>query len=200
MGQLVNINTPNLLNGVSQQAEQLRRSTQAVDQINAVSSLIDGLKKRPPTNNIKKVYNTGTVTTSNYTGFVIDRSSTEKHHVGITATSSAASLTITDLVTPASIVSIIDESGNPVDSADLVYLRTNNPKDDLRATVVEDFIFITNKSKQVALTSDTSTSPNPSGLVFIKQVQDGAKYWVDLWTSSSGSGTADYWNVYSRCE
>jgi hypothetical protein len=38
MGQLVNINTPNLLNGISQQAEQLRRSTQAVDQINAVSS------------------------------------------------------------------------------------------------------------------------------------------------------------------
>lgn len=197
MGQLVNINTPNLLNGVSQQAEQLRRSTQAVDQINAVSSLIDGLKKRPPTNNIKKVYNTGTVTTSNYTGFTIDRSSTEKHHVGIVSTSSTASLTITDLVTPSSTVSIIDETGNAVDSADLAYLRTNNPKDDLRATVVEDFIFITNKSKQVALTADTSANPNPSGLVFIKQVQDGAQYWVDLWTSASGSGTPDYTGTFT---
>jgi len=43
---LVNVNVPNLLNGVSQQADPLRFVTQGKEQINGMSSIVSGLTKR----------------------------------------------------------------------------------------------------------------------------------------------------------
>lgn len=43
---LVNVNVPNLLNGVSQQADPLRFATQGKEQINGMSSVVSGLTKR----------------------------------------------------------------------------------------------------------------------------------------------------------
>lgn len=43
---LVNVNVPNLLNGVSQQADPLRFATQGKEQINGMSSIVNGLTKR----------------------------------------------------------------------------------------------------------------------------------------------------------
>lgn len=43
---LLNVNVPNLLNGVSQQADPLRFATQGGEQINGMSSIVSGLTKR----------------------------------------------------------------------------------------------------------------------------------------------------------
>jgi hypothetical protein len=43
---LINVNVPNLLNGVSQQADPLRFATQGGEQINGMSSIVSGLTKR----------------------------------------------------------------------------------------------------------------------------------------------------------
>ena len=51
---LVSRTIPNLVQGVSQQPEVLRLSSQATTQINGFSSVVEGLKKRPPTNYIAK--------------------------------------------------------------------------------------------------------------------------------------------------
>ena len=47
---LVSRTIPNLVQGVSQQPEVLRLSSQATSQVNGFSSVVEGLKKRPPTN------------------------------------------------------------------------------------------------------------------------------------------------------
>ena len=52
---LVSRTIPNLVQGVSQQPEVLRLSSQATTQLNGFSSVVEGLKKRPPTNNIAKL-------------------------------------------------------------------------------------------------------------------------------------------------
>ena len=52
---LVSRTIPNLVQGVSQQPEVLRLSSQATAQINGFSSVVEGLKKRPPTNYIAKL-------------------------------------------------------------------------------------------------------------------------------------------------
>ena len=52
---LVNVSYPNLLNGVSQQADQLRFSSQGQEQINGMSSVVDGLSKRNPTEHCFKL-------------------------------------------------------------------------------------------------------------------------------------------------
>ena len=54
---LVSKNIPNLINGVSQQPPALRLASQAEAQENGFSDIVDGLKKRPPTqlkNKLKK--------------------------------------------------------------------------------------------------------------------------------------------------
>ena len=51
---LVSRTIPNLVQGVSQQPEVLRLSSQATSQVNGFSSVVEGLKKRPPTNYIAK--------------------------------------------------------------------------------------------------------------------------------------------------
>ena len=55
MGRIVNHAIPNLINGVSNQPETLRLSSQAEAQENGMSSVVEGLKKRPPTEFIKKI-------------------------------------------------------------------------------------------------------------------------------------------------
>ena len=63
---LVSRTIPNLVQGVSQQPEVLRLSSQATEQINGFSSVVEGLKKRPPTNHVAKI-STGTFSTGGLT-------------------------------------------------------------------------------------------------------------------------------------
>ena len=46
MGRIINHAIPNLINGVSQQPETLRLSSQATSQVNGLRSDLEGLKKR----------------------------------------------------------------------------------------------------------------------------------------------------------
>ena len=50
---LVSKSIPNLINGVSQQPPTLRLESQGEEQENGLSDVVDGLKKRPPTEFIK---------------------------------------------------------------------------------------------------------------------------------------------------
>ena len=52
---LINHSIPNLINGVSQQSESLRLGSQAESQVNGLASVVEGLKKRTPTEFIKRM-------------------------------------------------------------------------------------------------------------------------------------------------
>ena len=191
MGQLVNINTPNLLNGVSQQAQQLRRTTQASEQINASSDLLFGLQKRQGTEFVKHL--TNITPTTAFHGFVTDRNGLEQHYITI----SSDGISITDLLNPEAVVAVHNKAGLPVSTQDLAYLQCSDYKTQLNSSVVEDFIFITNKEKKVEMSLDKTTKLSPSSLVFCKQVSNGAVYWVDLWTSATGTGVANYSGTFT---
>tara|TARA_R100000152_G_C6781011_1_gene214666 strand:+ start:1153 stop:4149 length:2997 start_codon:yes stop_codon:yes gene_type:complete len=64
----VSSSIPNLINGVSQQAPEVRLPTQAEVQENGLSSVVNGLEKRPGTEHIKKLSG---VTASNVTNAFI---------------------------------------------------------------------------------------------------------------------------------
>lgn len=55
---LVSTTIPNLVNGVSQQPYALRLASQAEEQINGYSSVVDGLRKRPALKLMKRIFNT----------------------------------------------------------------------------------------------------------------------------------------------
>ena len=141
---LVSTSIPNLLNVVSQQPPPLRQLTQGETQTNALSSVIDGLIKRPPTEHIAKIINTSL---SNAAIHVVDRGVNNRHIIVVTATSSSAQMYVFDL------------AGNSVtanaSATNLQYLYCNNPAQDLQFLTVADFTFVVNRTKTAAMGSAT---------------------------------------------
>ena len=70
---LISNNIPNLINGVSQQPPSLRLASQAEEQINGLSDVVTGLKKRPPTEHTN-VLRKGSPTGSTFTTTELNRS------------------------------------------------------------------------------------------------------------------------------
>ena len=79
---LINRVIPNLVQGVSQQPEVLRLPSQASVQENGFSSVVEGLKKRPPTEYVAKI-SSNTNFDSAYI-HTINRDSSERYIVTFT--------------------------------------------------------------------------------------------------------------------
>ena len=129
---LVSRTIPNLVQGVSQQPEILRLPSQADEQVNGFSSVVEGLKKRPPSKHIAKIS-----TTSFANSFVhtINRDVTERYVISI----SANSIKVYEI--DGTERTVVAQTGA------LNYLDATNPKQDYVATTVADFTFILNKQK-----------------------------------------------------
>jgi hypothetical protein len=147
---LVSTAIPNLLNGISQQPQTLRQITQGEEQINATSSVIDGLVRRPPTEHIAKIISSAV---SGASVHIVNRDADDQYIVVISATTSSATIqifsldgTVTTCTTP--------------DGVD--YLFCANPAQDLEFLTVADYTFVVNKTKtvgmEVAVTNGNVTS------------------------------------------
>lgn len=169
---LVNGSFPSLSNGISQQPDSMRLPTQGISQVNGMSSLMDGLGKRPPTTHLAKLSNANG--TDFYTHF-IDRDSTEKYIV----------LIYKDHIQ----VSGIDGTVYPVygTPADFAYLNCATPYKNLKCLSVADTTFILNRGVKTAL-SATLTPPRPNDtLVWVRSGSYATDYKV---TIAGTSGTA----------
>ena len=137
---LVSTSIPNLLNGVSQQPSALRQVTQGETQVNALSSVIDGLVKRPPTEHIAKIIGSSV---SDAAIHVVDRGVDNRHVIVITATASSSAMYVFSL----------DGTSLTVNASatDLQYLYCTNPSKDLQFLTVADYTFVVNRTKTVAM-------------------------------------------------
>ena len=80
---LINTSVPNLIQGVSQQPDTLKYDGQCQEQINALSSVTDGLCKRPNTNLLRHA---NAEIGENAFVHSINRSESEKYILIITST------------------------------------------------------------------------------------------------------------------
>ena len=189
---LINTSVPNLIQGVSQQPDTLKYDGQCKEQINAYSSVSDGLKKRPNANLVK--YD-ATEVGENAFVHTINRSESEKYLMVITP----STLTVHNL-TGSGTMRYNDGSTTPIAlSSTAPYLATSNPRENLKAITVGDNTWIVNKTvttqmSQVA--SDISDDVNENeALIFVKQAGYDKKYEVsvlgtnkDVTTTDSGEG------------
>lgn len=155
---------PNLINGVSQQAGPLRQSSQAEVQVNAMSTPVEGLKKRPPLEFVSQL------TPSTYADaflHTINRDSTERYQVIIVD----EDLFVYDIDGTEKTVAFPDGK---------TYLATSTPSESLKAITIADYTFIINKEIEVAMAATVSASNENAGFVFVKQAVDGATYKVTL--------------------
>ena len=140
---LITRSIPNLIGGVSQQPEILRLENQATEQVNDFSGVVEGLKKRPPTAHVSKISSS---TLTNAFIHTINRDANERYIVVI----SDGFITVYTVSGTSKNVVMQTNASN--------YLTSSNPRGEFKALTVNDYTYILNTSKTVAMDSST-TSP-----------------------------------------
>jgi len=184
---LINTSLPNLVQGVSQQPDTLRFDGQCEDQLNALSSVADGLKKRPNTRYLSELISTA-VADGAFVHF-INRDKDEKYV----------------LIINNNIVRVFDilnfsqvnysgpgaSSGSGMSSNEYLHVPSGtNPKDVLKALTINDNTFILNTTKNVGRTNSKSAAltDDNKAIVFIKQADYETEYTIEV--------TDEFGNVY----
>lgn len=202
---LINTSVPNLIQGVSQQPDATRFAGQGEEQENALSSVAEGLKKRPNTRHVGKLLDEA-IGEESFVHF-IDRSNTEKYVLIHDGTSlyafntlsgeeasiqvgtniykksfTSAQVTAHNTASPSNTTTYV-ATGYPVSST---YLDSLTPLDVLKALTVADTTFLLNTTKTVALKQDSNgavaLTPELSkkSLIFIKQGDYEKEYGITI--------------------
>ncbi|MFN3914737.1 MAG: hypothetical protein ACK4K3_07440 [Aquabacterium sp.] len=165
---LVSRSIPGLFGGVSQKIPALRNPTQGSAQDNGISTVVDGLFKRPGTRHVATLPVTGpgglSVANSagRATGHFVDRSSRGRHVLVLTN----GGLMLYDLNT-----------GQPQEvlaPQGFSYLQSAAPEKAFRCLTVADTTFIVNTEVIPRLTADT-TPTNPVNEVYVNVRQVASK-------------------------
>jgi hypothetical protein len=155
---------PNLINGVSQQPSTLRLASQATGQVNFLSSVVDGLKRRPGSRHVAKVSETRWDSAFLHT---INRDQAERYLVSI----KDGALTVLEAET-----GVARTVNAP---AGFGYL-SGGTKDSYRAVTVADYTFLVNKTKGVTLSSSTTPARVNQAMITVKSGNYGKQYKVYL--------------------
>lgn len=191
---LITTSVPNLVQGVSQQPDNLRHSGQAENQVNALSSVVDGLTKRPNTDFVKAV-DTYPLPTKTH---VFKRDADNKHAFLFGHNTLQAVLDVQDLANGNDItVSISSTAQSYLNSA-------TSPTQSLRALTVADYTFVANDQVTIKSGNTVSTPLEKEALVFVKQGAASTEYSIKIdnvtttrdnsshnWNSSSSTDVAE---------
>jgi len=168
---------PSLLQGMTQQAPELRNANKADFQSNFISDPAAGLARRAGTDHVRKVPG---LQNPNQT-FVkwIRRDETEKYCV----TFDGVALRVFGLDGREYIVQ--------ADAAAISYISASNPKKKLRSLTLADTTLILNTEKTVAMSPDVSPALAKLAVVWIKQGNYGQTYTVRLAEGDAYDTTPD---------
>lgn len=168
---LISGSIPNLINGVSQQPSSLRLKTQAQKQINGLSTVVEGLKKRPPTEHIRKLDGTSDLT--NAFVHVMRRDENEWYYLIITDNN----------------IRVIDKDGAdmPMVGGAGYLSGISQPQTQISATTIADFTFILNKTKTVEAGTSLTQNRNPESLIYVKQGDYKTDYIVSVYNENGST-------------
>ena len=166
MANLVGYTIPNLIQGISMQPDASRDPTQGETQVNGMSSLAEGLRKREGTEVIAKV------STSSYGDVFfhqILRDSGEKYLVVI----GTSAIKVYDLEGN-------EKTVNPATNAFNYFSSVVSAKTDIRAATIADYTFISSIKVSPAMTSSTAPATSRpaahEALVWVKAANYGNTY------------------------
>ena len=160
---------PNLIQGVSLQPDAQRDPSQGAIQINGVSSIAEGLRKRDSSRTLAKVSATPFGDAFFHT---ILRDQKEEYIAVITNTG----------------IQVFDLAGNPInvvkDSGAYSYLSgITDARQQIRAVTIADYTWITNTTKATAMdpaTAPVTSRPPHECLIWVKQAAYGNEYKVNI--------------------
>ena len=176
---LINTAVPNLIQGVSQQPDATRFAGQCEEQENALSSVADGLKKRPNTRHIARLMTTA-ISENSFVHF-INRSDSEKYVVIHDGYCLKAYNTISG------VEATINGSTGGLNISAGDYLDSSNPRAELKGLTIADSTLLLNSSKAVAPKLAKTSALPKEALVYIAQGDYSKRYQVDVEVVTAGN-------------
>lgn len=175
---LISQSIKNLKGGISQQPDILRYPDQGSRQVNGWSSETEGLQKRPPMVFLKTLGDSDALGQAPYI-HLINRDESEQYYAVFTGSD----------------IRVFDLAGNEKqvrypNGSD--YIKTDNPRNDLRMVTVADYTFIVNRN--VVVQKDTASvnlpnyNPKQDGLINVR----GGQYGRELIVHINGKDVAKY--------
>jgi hypothetical protein len=160
---LLNTSIPNLAQGVSQQPDNLRYPGQCDEQVNAWSTVVEGLVKRP---NSRFLYDTdlGANVSSNLFSHYVDRDEQNKYVITYDSVNGLKAFDLTANVKTSIHINVPSIAASN-------YLSTSNPLQDLRALTIADSTFLVNTQKTIQRNTDEefrTADLETDALVFVK--------------------------------
>lgn len=181
---LINTSVPNLIQGVSQQPDTTRYAGQGEEQENALSSVVKGLVKRPPTQFLGELFSDSVASSDGDilpTAFIdfIERSDDERYVLIIDNDKLRIFRIETDTQTGIEECSI-DVNGvtktSGVDIGTNDYLYSTTGSQNIKTLTIGDTTLITNTAKAVQQGTTTTPSIPDEAVVFIKQADYEKEY------------------------
>ncbi|MGL6086421.1 MAG: hypothetical protein ACRC29_10960 [Enterobacterales bacterium] len=156
-----------LIQGMSQQPPAVRLDGQVTYQLNMVSDVVDGVKTRPGTTNVKAILSN-----------MLDNSHFHHYRRGDDVEEYFI------VTQPHSLPQVFDKSGNActveVEGDPTSYIHSANPAKSLRMLTIADFTFIVNTEKTVRAKSTKSAPVGDTALVFSAYGQYGTTYNIKI--------------------
>lgn len=163
---LISQTIPNLINGVSQQPYTLRLASQCEEQVNTLPSVVEGLRKRPPTKHVARVIPAPTPV--NAFTHQINRDANERYEV----IAVNGNLKVYRLSDGQEIVVSFPNGTS--------YLTTLNPLEDFEALTVADYTFFLNRASTVLEDADLVPPRGFEALCWVKQVEFSTTYTIQV--------------------
>ena len=183
---LISSSIPNFVNGVSQQPFTLRLISQGEVQENGLSTVSQGLKKRPPTQHLKKIQSSPV---GNCFIHTLNRDVSERYVAVVTN----GDLKIYDVLGNEKTVAFPNGKG---------YLSAASPSTSFSAVTVADYTFLVNKTKTVVAGTATIATRPYEALLNVKAGNYGKDYNVLIngslaasYTTPDGSSPAHSVNI-----
>ena len=160
---LITTDIPNLIGGVSQQPDVMRLISQCEVQENAVGSVVEGLKKRPPTESVGSLIQS---VASDAFIHHVNRDANEQYFLVVDGGGTVKAF---DMAGNTKTVTVDNETGEP--AAITTYFTSSNPRTDFRAVTIADVTFLVNTTTQVlqANTLSSGSVNTHEALVVVRQ-------------------------------
>ena len=203
---LISKSIPNFVNGVSQQPPSLRLESQGELQENALSSVINGLEKRPASHHIKDL---GTITDMDDAFVHVMRRDENEAYLLVVKDNSLRIFDLTGYGTGAigTEVNVYDgsgiTSGDLLSAGDVAYLNFDSGSStaleniafkptSIAATTVADYTYVCNKEFTVKKKATTSITRPYEALIYIKGADYGMTFSVTVHYHDTDTTTDDY--------
>ena len=171
---VISSSIPNLINGISEQNPTQRNLNQAEAQVNAQSSIVKGLQKRPPLEWVDNLLSSQVFSTNTAIHPYI-RDDSNKFFI----TAYNGGIKVFDFNGTEKTVTISSGSG---------YLASTDPKNHFKFVSVADTTFLLNTTKTPAMSATTTAAKVEEALVFFKQSNYGRTYSITLTHPDMNSG------------